>query len=231
MKSCKIFITQSNYIPWKGYFDAINEADYFVIYDHVQYTKNDWRNRNKIKSRAGTEWITIPIRFLNLNQKINEVEVAINNWAIKNWKTICSVYSKSPYFKTYKETFENIYTSIETNKLSEINLIFIKKICEILSINTKIIQSTELDLSENDRVLKLISICKQLGGTEYLSGPAGKNYIDESIFINEGLSIKWLDYNDYQEYNQLFPPFDHYVTILDLIFNEGPNAKKYMKSF
>jgi hypothetical protein len=231
MSSCKIFITQSNYIPWKGYFDAINEADFFVVYDHVQYTKNDWRNRNKIKRENGADWLTIPARFLNLNQKINEVEVATNDWAIKHWKTLSLVYAKAPYFKTYKPIFEELYSTIQTKNLSEINQLFIKAICKILSIDTKILLSTELDLSEPDRVLKLVSICKQLGGTEYLSGPAGKNYIDEKTFNDNNLTIKWLDYSSYQEYNQMHPPFEHGVSIIDLIFNEGENARNFMKSF
>ncbi len=231
MSACKIFITQSNYVPWKGYFDAINEADYFVIYDHVQYTKNDWRNRNKIKRENGADWFTIPARFLNLNQKINEVEVATNDWAIKHWKTLSTVYAKAPYFKIYKPIFEQLYTSINTKNLSEINQLFIKVICEILGIKTPIVNSTDLDLSEPDRVLKLVSICKQLGGSEYLSGPSGKNYIEDHIFEDNGLKIKWLDYSQYPEYRQLHPPFEHSVSILDLIFNEGENATKYMKSF
>jgi hypothetical protein len=224
----KIAILQSNYIPWKGYFDIIRHADVFVIYDEVQYTKNDWRNRNLIKTANGTEWLTIPVSQKSLQQRIDETTVTQNNWHKKHWNALVCNYAKAPYFKDYEADFQAFYSSINTENLSEINLLFIKKINSILDIKSEIIDSKLLKLSgdKNDR---LIDAIKKLNGTHYISGPAAKNYIDESKFQTESISIEWMNYRGYPLYSQLFGPFTHEVTILDLIFNEGPNAKHYLK--
>jgi len=224
----KIAILQSNYIPWKGYFDIIRRADVFVIYDEVQYTKNDWRNRNLIKTAKGTEWLTIPVSQKSLQQRIDETTVTQKNWHKKHWNTLVCNYAKAPYFKDYEADFEAFYSSLNTENLSEINLLFIKKINSILDIKSEIIDSKSLKLSgdKNDR---LIDAVKKLNGTHYISGPAAKNYIDIDKFHTESISIEWMNYSGYPLYSQLFGPFTHEVTILDLIFNEGPNAKLYLK--
>ena len=224
----KIAILQSNYIPWKGYFDIIRHADVFVIYDEVQYTKNDWRNRNLIKTSNGTEWLTIPVSQKTLHQRIDETTVTQKNWSKKHWKTLVCNYAKAPYFKNYAADFEDFYSSIDEDNLSEINLRFIKKINSILDIKSEIVDSKSLKLSgdKNDR---LIDAIKKLNGTHYISGPAAKNYIDIDKFQTESISIEWMNYSGYPLYSQLFGPFTHEVTILDLIFNEGPNAKLYLK--
>lgn len=224
----KIAILQSNYIPWKGYFDIIRRADVFVIYDEVQYTKNDWRNRNLIKTAKGAEWLTIPVSQKSLQQRIDETTVTQKNWHKKHWNTLVCNYAKAPYFKDYEADFEAFYSSLNTENLSEINLLFIKKINSILDIKSEIIDSKSLKLSgdKNDR---LIDAVKKLNGTHYISGPAAKNYIDIDKFHTESISIEWMNYSGYPLYSQLFGPFTHEVTILDLIFNEGPNAKLYLK--
>ena len=225
----KVAILQPNYIPWKGYFDLINKVDIFVIYDTVQYTKNDWRNRNKIKTLNGIEWITIPVTQKSLNQTIDETMVVNPAWKKKHWNTLKCNYGKAKYFKEYKSYFEHLYCSIETMYLSQINYLFIKTICDILDINTKIMFSSEFNMPEN-RVEKLIYMCKALDADVYISGPAAKNYLDESLFNANNIRVQWMDYTSYPKYSQLSPPFEHGVTILDLIFNEGPNSKKYIKS-
>jgi hypothetical protein len=227
----KVFITQSNYIPWKGYFDAINEADVFVVYDHVQYTKNDWRNRNRIKTANGIIWLTIPVLQISLQQKINETRIIQKNWNEKHWKALALSYAKAPFFKQYKDIFEETYTSIETDNLSEVNQIFINLICKILRIDTPIIRSTDLDISEPDRVKRLVNICRQLEADEYISGPSAKNYLDESLFHEANMTVKWIDNSGYEPYKQLYEPFEHAVSVVDLIFNEGESATTYMKSF
>lgn len=223
----KVAILQSNYIPWKGYFDIIARSDVFVIYDEVQYTKNDWRNRNLIKTQEGLQWLSIPVRQENLNQKILETNVLLNNWSKKHKSTLQTIYGKAPYFKEYKDVIFEIYDTPSTN-LSEINRLFIEKICTILAIETKIIDSRELNL-EGDKVGRLIDACKKLNATKYISGPSAKNYINEVLFNENNIEIEWMDYADYKEYNQLYPPFEHGVSILDLIFNEGPNARSFLK--
>ncbi|MBW1297149.1 WbqC family protein [Aquimarina litoralis] len=230
MTSKKIAISQSNYIPWKGYFDMINMADIFVIYDEVQYTKNDWRNRNILKTKNGSDWITISVKQNKLGQTIDETEVSFSKWNVKHWKTIQAIYGKSPFFKDYKERFEELYLGIKTPLLSEINRRFISEICDILDIKTSIIDSRELSLKGNANE-RLVDACEKLSATTYLSGPAAKAYINESIFEKNSILIEWIDYSGYKEYKQMWNPFEHRVSVLDLIFNTGDQAKTFLKTF
>jgi len=225
----KIAILQSNYIPWKGYFDIINEVDEFILYDTAQFTKNDWRNRNKIKTNQGVEWISIPVKH-SISQKINEIEVLSNQWRKKHWRTLQQNYSRSANFDKYKAIFENLYLNNNETYLSVINYNFICEINKILDIKTKISWSLDYIL-EGERSEKLLNICKQAGANEYISGPAAKSYLNINLFEQENIKVTWADYSDYKEYNQLFPPFEHGVSILDLVFNEGENAKLFMKSY
>lgn len=226
----KLAILQSNYIPWKGYFDLINMVDEFIIFDQVQYTKNDWRNRNQIKTKQGIQWLTIPVRHKESDQKIVDTKVSDLKWNTKHWRTIQQSYSKAPYFKEYKDIFEEFYLNNTEEYLSQINFQLIKIINQILGIKTVIKWSSDFDLVEG-QTEKLLGICKQAGADTYLSGPAAQGYFDEQLADQEGIQVEWMDYSGYPEYNQLHEPFEHGVTILDLIFNEGPNATKYMKSF
>ena len=229
MKS--LAILQSNYIPWKGYFDIIGSVDEFVIYDCVQYTKNDWRNRNKIKTPKGTEWITIPCNFSSSSQKINETKVTNHLWANKHYKTLVQYYSKAKHFKQYETIFKDLYKELETEEfLSNINYKFIITINKILGIDTKISKCEDFNLVEG-QTLRLLQICKDAGANIYLSGPAAKDYLDEGMFEKENIKVEWMNYGGYREYEQLNPPFEHGVSILDLIFNVGDEAPNYMKSF
>jgi hypothetical protein len=226
----KAAILQSNYIPWKGYFDLMHQADVFVIYDEVQYTKNDWRNRNKIKTPQGLQWLTIPVTHKSLQQKILETEVHGFDWQRKHWQALCINYSKSAFFKQYAPVFENFYTTNTEHSLSRINCSFIQIINGILGIQTRLIWSNELDLVEG-KTEKLADICMQTGADEYISGPSAKDYLETGIFEKKGIKITWMDYSGYPVYRQLYPPFEHTVSVLDLIFNEGENACKFLKSF
>ena len=226
----KVAILQSNYIPWKGYFDLINMVDEFIFYDEVQYTKNDWRNRNKIKTPQGIQWLTIPVRQESLDQKIKDTKITDKKWNIKHWRTISQNYSKAKYFKDYKDIFEELYLTCDEEYLSEINYKFITTINEILGIKTKLRWSSEFELVDG-QTEKLLGICKDCNADIYLSGPAAKDYFNEDLAKQENIKVEWMDYSGYKEYEQLNPPFEHGVTILDLIFNEGDRAKEFMKSF
>jgi hypothetical protein len=227
----KIVITQSNYIPWKGYFDSINMVDELIIYDDMQYTKRDWRNRNQIKTPQGLMWLSIPVKVKgSYFQKINETVVSDAQWNLNHWNMIKQNYARAAFFKEYKELFEEAYRNCTTKFLSQINQSFIEVINGILGIKTKIRRSEEFELSEG-KTERLVHICKKAGATDYYSGPAAKNYMDEFLFEKEGIAVHYFDYNGYIEYKQLNGPFQHSVSILDLIFNEGENAKKFMKSF
>lgn len=226
-----VAISQSNYIPWKGYFDLINLADEFILLDSVQYTKNDWRNRNQIKSPSGLLWLTIPVHTPNRQSMlIQDVSVSHSKWIRKHWNSIAQNYAKTLYFKDYKTFFEEMYFSISTEQLSAINHHFIVAICDLLNIKTKLSWSTEYQTS-SDRNQRLIDICQQLGATHYLSGPAAKSYLDEALFNQAGIQVCYMNYSGYREYPQFHPPFEHGVSILDLILNTGPDAPQYMKSF
>jgi hypothetical protein len=226
----KIAILQSNYIPWKGYFDLINMTDEFIIYDEVQYTKNDWRNRNKIQTKQGVQWLTIPVSQKQLSQLIKDTKVQDQRWRKKHWSTIQQNYSKTPYFKHYKKIFEELYLNNHEEHLSQVNYKFIIAINQILGITTKVRCSSEFDLVEG-QTEKLLGICKDTNADVYLSGPAAKDYFDEDLAKKESIQVEWMDYSGYPEYKQLHQPFEHGVTILDLIFNEGPKATKFMRSF
>lgn len=226
--SKKIAILQSNYIPWKGYFDIIGMVDEFIIYDEVQYTKNDWRNRNKIKTANGVQWITIPVYQKSLHQKISETQISNLKWGPKNWNSLKTNYSKAAHFKNYSQVLEEFYMTFNKPWLSEINVTLLKLICSFLDIRTPITNSTDYIL-EGDPTEKLVSLCKQTGSSYYLSGLAAKNYLREDLFEQEGIKIEWMDYSGYSDYPQLYPPFEHGVSVVDLLFNVGANAPNYMK--
>lgn len=225
----RVAILQSNYIPWKGYYDIIGIVDEFIIYDEVQYTKNDWRNRNRIKTPSGLQWLTIPVYQKSLQQKISETQICNHKWGIKNWNSLRANYSKAPYFKLYSSVFEECYRSIKTPFLSEINVSFLEATCKLLGIETKITNSIDYDL-KGDPTEKLIGVCKQSHANYYISGPAAKNYLRLDLFAEENIKIEWMNYEDYPEYPQLYPPFEHRVSILDLLFNVGPSSRDFMKS-
>ncbi len=226
-----IAITQSNYIPWKGYFDVIHSVDELVLYDDVQFTKGDWRNRNRIKTQGGLKWLTVPVEVKGkYTQKIMDTRISDPRWARKHWEAIRHSYSKAEFFKDYRELFEELYLTCNEEFLSRVNLRFLEAVNQVLDIKTAIRWSSDFKLPEGKNE-RLISICREAGATKYISGPAAKEYLDESVFRQEGIEVEWMDYSNYPEYRQLFPPFEHGVSVLDLLFNEGSDAKTFMKSF
>lgn len=226
-----IGIVQSNYIPWRGYFDFINSVDEFILYDDAQYTKRDWRNRNRIKSPGGPIWLTIPVQVKGkYSQKIKDTVVADNRWARDHWRSIAGHYSRARYFSDFSERFEELYLRTEESFLSQINYRFIVAICRILGISTKISWSMDYELV-GDRTERLLNLCRQTSATRYLSGPTAKAYLDEDAFGARGIEVAYMDYSGYGTYHQLYPPFESHVSVIDLILNEGPGATAYMTSF
>jgi len=221
-------ILQSNYIPWKGYFDLIASVDTFILYDDMQYTKRDWRNRNKIKTPSGLTWLSVPVKVKGKYlQKINEVEVSDVSWSMTHWNQITQHYRKAAYFDDIAEWLEPLYMNRSSDKLSDINRLFIEAICSYLNIDTTIRDSREFDLV-GEKTERLAGLCTQIGATEYISGPAAKDYIDRDVFEALGIKLSWADYSGYKEYQQLWGSFVHSVTILDLLFNVGPESNLYM---
>ena len=229
----KIAISQSNYIPWKGYFDMINMVDEFVLFDDVQYTTKNWRNRNCIKTKNGVIWLTIPV-MIKGNQKnpIKTIKISNEFWRKKHWKTIKLNYQKTKYFDAYKDIFEQLYLNDNEILLSKINYNFIISINKILGIETKISFSSDYNYShKTGDIDSIIELIKSTKSNLFYNGPTAKQYMTKEMFSKHDIILKWIDYSDYIEYTQQYPPFEHGVSILDLIFNEGENAIKYMKSF
>jgi hypothetical protein len=226
-----VAILQSSYIPWKGYFDLINRVDEFVLFDTAQYTRRDWRNRNRIKTAAGLRWLTIPVlakgRYL---QSVESTEIVDPSWGEHHWMTLSHEYACAPFFRAYRTQFEDLYLGHKERLLSRVNFRFLTAICSMLGIRTRFSWSSDYPEIEG-KSERLLHWCKLLNATEYLTGPAAKNYIDENLFTDAGITVTYMDYSGYPEYHQLHPPFEHTVSILDLIFNEGPNAVRFMKSF
>lgn len=225
----KIAILQSNYIPWKGYFDLIAAVDEFIIYDDMQYTRRDWRNRNLIKTPQGLQWLTVPVKVKGkYSQTIRETEIDGMSWAEVHWKGLERNYRRAPCFREVAELFEPLYLKQGYTHLSMLNRRLLEAVCLYLGIRTAIKNSWDYVLVDG-KAERLIDICRQAQGTEYISGPAAKDYIHEEQFANYGIKLTWFDYSGYPEYPQLWGEFAHGVTILDLLFNCGKEAPRYMK--
>lgn len=224
----RVAVLQSNYIPWKGYFDIIASVDEFILYDCVQYTKNDWRNRNQIKTARGKHWLTVPVRQRSLAQTIDQTEIANPACFGAHWQTFLQSYAGAPGIRFCKEALEDIFLdSSPPPLLSQSNARLIRRVCSVLGIETPIFDSSEFVLSEG-RNERLIDLCRQRGATHYLSGRAAQTYLDEAAFNQAGITVEWMSYDGYPEYPQPHPPFDHFVSVLDLIACNGPQARACM---
>jgi hypothetical protein len=208
-----VAILQSNYIPWKGYFDIIAAVDEFIIHDDVQYTKQDWRNRNQIKTPQGLKWLTIPVGQ-DTNRLIRDVHVPNAR--------------RARHFDEIAVWLKPLYVSQSHTSLSQSNRIFIEAVCNYLDINTVISNSWSYNLLDG-KTERVVGLCAQASATHYISGPAAKAYINENLFAAMDIKLIWFEYSGYPEYPQLWGEFIHGVTILDLLFNCGKDAPKYMK--
>ncbi len=224
----RVAIIQSNYIPWKGYFDIIAAVDEFILYDDIQFTKNDWRNRNVIKTNQGKKWLTIPVRVTSLHQNINEVTVANRQWPVSHWRTISDNYRAAPYFSHCKVFFEKLFLETEDLYLSQINYRFLCAVLELLGVTTKVTWSTDYAPIESRGTERVVNLCRAAGATHYLSGPTAKAYLQTEQFAEAGIALEYMDYAGYPKYPQLNPPFDHAFSIIDLILMCGPKASYYI---
>jgi hypothetical protein len=223
----KVAVIQSNYIPWKGYFDIIHDVELFIFHDDLQYTKNDWRNRNRIKTAPGVIWLTIPVGIRE-DRLICEVELLDKTWARKHWEIIKQHYSKTPYFKSYRSFFENVYLERSWSNLSELNQFLIKEISkEFLGSKTEFKDSRDFFLTTK-KLDRLIELLVKAEADLYITGPSAKGYIVEDEFSRVGIQLVYKEYSGYPEYPQQFPPFEHAVSIIDLLFNCGPAAPDYI---
>ena len=225
-----VVILQPSYIPWRGYFDQIRRADLFIFYDDVQYDKHGWRNRNQIKTSQGKQWLTIPVHSQGVTKGVPIKDVRIDwskPWPKKHLNALKYAYAKAPYFQTNLPWLETIY-SRQDEFLANFTIDITFELSQKLGIkNTRFIRSSQIEDIQGQKSDRLIQILKEVGATHYISGPSAQGYIEVEKFLDAGISLEFMEYN-YPEYTQLHPPYDPYVTILDLIFMEGENAANYL---
>lgn len=223
----RVAICQSNYLPWKGYFDLIHDVDLFVFYDDVQYTKNDWRNRNKIKTAQGTQWLTIPVGS-HCHDRICDVKLRDQYWQKQHWKTLVQWYGNVPHFNVYREFLADVYLGRQWCSLSELNQYLTVTIArDYLGLRTRFAPSSQFH-STGTKQTRLLRLLREVAADTYVSGPAAQAYLDTREFDAHGIKVVWKDYSGYPEYPQLYPPFEHAVTILDLLFHTGESAPQYI---
>ncbi|MFN8924406.1 MAG: WbqC family protein [Rhodospirillales bacterium] len=225
-----ICILQSSYIPWKGYFDIIGISDDVMVFDEAQFTKNDWRNRNRIKTARGTLWLTIPVRTSGrLGQPIDTVEIADRDWAARHWETLRQAYLHTPHFPAYETRVRGLYEKAAgLPLLSAVNLLFLRWTCATLGIRTRFVNSRAYG-DHGRGAERVLGLCAAAGAGRYLSGPAGAAYLDAGAFTAAGIELAYMDYGGYPPYPQPHGTFDHAVSILDLLFCTGPEAPRHMK--
>lgn len=225
----RVAIIQSCYIPWKGFFDLIGRCDRYVMYDSAQFVKGHWHNRNRIKTAAGTRWLTIPVKTSGrLGQPIREVEIS-EKWAERHWSAIKQAYKQAAHFADHAELVRSWYEQADrTESLSQVNAIFIAGIASLLKLTTAITTDAEYR-PEGAPSEKVLAIARAAGADHYLSGPSAKSYLDESIFSELGIAVEWMSYGAYKPYRQLHGSFVHEISSLDLLFNTGPEAPRYLR--
>jgi len=224
----RVGIIQSNYIPWRGYFDFISQVDLFVFHDDLQYTKGDWRNRNRIKTPTGTIWLSVPVKYKTTAQLICNTEIDYStHWQKDHLNKFAANYEKAPYCKAAIELLETAF-QFRDRTISELSIRLVRAICAFLGIVTPLRLSTEYSLN-GAKTERLIDLLRKTDASTYLSGPAADTYLDEKQFRNNGICLEYKSY-DYAPYPQLWGEFDGAVSILDLIANVGSSASDWLYS-
>lgn len=223
-------ILQPSYVPWRGFFHQIRRADVFVWYDDVQYDKHGWRNRNRIKTPRGTRWLTIPVHSkgnVRHSVPINAIAVAWDTaWAARHWEILLDSYHRAPHFARYEPLLRSFY-SRRPELLADFTIPLAEALAHELGVeDTRFIRSSSLGVG-GARTDRLIAILRTLGADHYLSGPSAEGYIEADKFRAAGIGLEFMAY-DYPAYEQLYPPYDPQVSILDLLFMTGPDAPGYI---
>jgi hypothetical protein len=222
-----VAVHQPQYLPWLGYFAKMSAADIFCYLDNVQYKKNEWQNRNRIKTAQSWQWITVPVCY-RFPQKINEVEINNRvNWKKKHLQALITNYRRSPFFRDYICVFEGIYSK-SWGLLSELNILLIERLRELLNLQHKpVLRASRLKLRE-EPTDRLIDICKTAGADTYLSGPDGVKYMDVKRFEAHGIKVSIQKF-EHPVYPQLFKAFQSHLSVVDLLFNCGPASKEIIE--
>jgi len=226
----KVAVIQPGYLPWLGYFEQMHQADIFVHATNLRYTRQDWRNRNRIKTKQGWQWLTVPVKSRgNFNVAINEIR--INNdvpWAKKHLNIIKENYKMAPYYQDYIAFFEESYRQV-WNYLIDLDLHFINYFKDVLGIRTGVLDIDDLNLGEVNKNTRLIKVCRQLGASIYLSGAAAKDYIKQELFDEAGIELQFQEYI-HPVYPQLHGDFISHLSIIDLLFNCGEKSLSILSS-
>lgn len=226
----RIAILQSNYLPWKGYFDLMAYVDEFIFYDDVQYTARDWRNRNLIKTPQGLQWLSVPVKYdYEQRPSIASIEIDSDRWREQHWQAIQRNHARAAHAATICDLLAPFYTGNPPRKLSELNQRCIITIANYLGIRTPIKRSTDYPSQGGDPTRRLIEICALAGATHYVSGPTARSYLREPLFRAEGLAVEWFDYDGYPTYPQLWGDFEHRVSVIDVLFNCGPQSADFLR--
>lgn len=224
----RVGVIQSSFIPWRGYFDFIASVDVFVFHDDIQYTKGDWRNRNKLKTPNGTEWITVPVCYKSVSQLICETSIDHStNWGERHMRLWGEHYRAASYLCDVKEILDGLGRG-GCKTISQLNIMLIKRICNYFGITTPLMLSSELAL-KGEKTARLMDLLKKLNASTYLSGPSADAYLDKEAFRAHGICLEYKSY-DYDPYPQLWGAFDGAVSVLDLIANCGQEAKLHIQS-
>lgn len=224
----KVGVIQSSYVPWRGYFDLIDDVDLFVFYDDVQFSKGSWRNRNKIKTSRGVSWITVPVRHRSLSQLICDTEIDPKpGWEEAQLRAFREAYREAPHLRAAISFLESAFAR-KLRTISELNVLLVKELCAYLGIRTEMVMSSQYPV-QGAKTARLLALLKAVGARAYLSGPTAKGYLVESEFREAGIELDYKSY-DYAPYPQQWGAFEGAVTVLDLIANCGPGSRNLMKS-
>jgi hypothetical protein len=222
-------ILQPSYIPWRGYFDLIRRADVFVFYDDVQYDKHGWRNRNRVKTPRGSQWLTIPVRSRGATSGLLIKDVAITSgeqWAPTHLETFRRLYAAAPHFADWLPWLQRTYAD-PPPRLADFTIATTIELATMLGFtSTTFLRSSSLGVA-GTKTDRLVAMLRMLGATEYLSGPSARDYIEPEKFASASIDLQYIEYA-YPEYPQLYPPFDPFVTVLDLLFMTGSDARRYI---
>lgn len=223
-------ILQPSYIPWRGYFDLIHRADTFVFYDDVQYDTRGWRNRNRIKTSHGLKWLTIPVKKHGAQtESIPVKRIAIDDsvdWPRQHLAALTLSYARAPHFDAHRDWLQRVYAT-PPGLLADFTIATTIELARMIGIEkTRFLRSSTLGIG-GKKTDRLVAILRELGATEYLSGPSARDYIEPQKFAEAGIDLQYMTY-DYPEYPQLYPPYDPQVSILDLLFMVGAGAPSYI---
>lgn len=226
-----VVILQPSYIPWRGYFDQIRKADLFIFYNDVQYDKHGWRNRNQIKTSQGKQWITIPVHSKGVTAGVPICDVKIDwskPWSQNHLKALTFAYKKAPHFEACRTWLDTVFERRD-EYLADFTIWLTMDIARRIGIShTKFMNSSDIPNITGQKTDRLIQILQHVGATHYMSGASAKDYMEPAKFEEAGITFEYMQYN-YPEYPQLYPPYDPYITILDLIFMTGWDALKYLE--